>query len=71
MRIKKITINILNLTIKTISIFILSIFFIVVISPTGLFLRLFKKDLLNYKFNKDKSYWIKKSNLKNDMKKQF
>ena len=71
MRIKKITINVLNLTIKIISIFILAIFFFVVITPIGIVIRLFRKDLLNYKFNKDKSYWIKKSNLKNNMKKQF
>ncbi len=71
MRIKKITINFLSLTIKTISTFVIAIFFFVFITPIGIVIRLFKKDLLNYKFNKDKSYWIKKSNLKNNMKKQF
>ncbi len=71
MRIKKITINFLSFTIKTISTFVIAIFFFVFITPIGIVIRLFKKDLLNYKFNKDKSYWIKKSNLKNNMKKQF
>ena len=35
------------------------IFFFVVI-PIGLLIKIFKKDLLNLKYNDDASYWIKK-----------
>jgi len=31
----------------------------------------FNKDVLKLKFNKDKSYWIKKSKIKSEMKNQF
>ena len=34
------------------------IFFLV---PTGLIMRILRKDLLNLKFNNSKSYWIEKT----------
>ena len=56
---------------KFISPLIMGMIFFLVVTPIGLIMRAFGKDLLNLKYNKDKSYWIKKSNLKNNMKKQF
>ena len=35
------------------------------------FMKLFRKDVLNLKFNSNKSYWIKKVDHKSDMRKQF
>ena len=45
--------------------------FFLVVTPIGLIMRAFGKDLLNLKYNKDKSYWIKKSGPKSKMKNQF
>jgi len=40
---------------------ILTVLFYVVLTPTGLVLRLFGKDVLDQRFEKDReSYWIKK-----------
>jgi hypothetical protein len=50
---------------------IMGIIFFLIVTPIGLTMRFFKKDLLNLKFNKDKSYWIKKTALKSKMKNQF
>ena len=44
---------------------------LVVGTPIGILMRLFGKDLLNIKFNKDKSYWIKREKNINTMKRQF
>ena len=56
---------------RIISPFIMGIIFFIVVTPTGLLMRIFKKDLLNLKFNNDKSYWIKKTEPKSKMKNQF
>ena len=45
---------------KIISPIIMGIIFFLVVTPTGLIMRLLGKDLLNLKFNKNKSYWIEK-----------
>ena len=50
---------------------IMGIVFFLVVTPTGIVMRLFRKDLLNLKKNKSKSYWIEKVNENNNMKKQF
>ena len=50
---------------------ILGTLFFIVVTPTGILMRLFKKDMLNLKFNHNKSYWIKKSEPKSKMKNQF
>ncbi len=42
-----------------------------VITPIGLLMRIFKKDLLNLKINTEKSYWIEKDKIKSSMKNQF
>ena len=70
-KIKKYIKNFLIFISKIFSIFFFGVIFFFLITPIGLIIRLTKKDLLNYKFNKEKSYWIKKSNYKINMKKQF
>ena len=56
---------------KIISPIIMGIIFFLVVTPTGLIMRLFGKDVLNLKFNKNKSYWIEKKGPKSKMKNQF
>ena len=56
---------------KIISPFVMAIIFFFVVIPTGIFMRLFRKDLLNLKFNTKDSYWIKKNEPKSKMKNQF
>ena len=56
---------------KMISPVIMGIIFFLVVTPIGLTMRLLGKDVLNLKYNKSKSYWIEKSDLKSNMKKQF
>tara|TARA_B100000902_G_scaffold336910_1_gene337465 strand:- start:1221 stop:1613 length:393 start_codon:yes stop_codon:yes gene_type:complete len=56
---------------KFISPLIMGMIFFLVVTPIGLIMRAFGKDLLNLKYNKDKSYWIKKSGPKSEMKNQF
>ena len=52
---------------------IMGIIFFTIVTPIAYILRIFKKDVLKLKFRSDEinSYWIKKENLKNSMKKQF
>ena len=45
--------------------------FFIIVTPTGLIMKLFNKDLLNLKKKKSKSYWIKRDTIKTDMKNQF
>ena len=56
---------------KIISPLIMSIIFFLVVTPIGLLMRLFKKDLLKLKFNSNSSYWIEKTEPKSKMKNQF
>ena len=56
---------------KIISPLILGFIFFIVVTPTGILVRFFKKDLLNLKFNSKKSYWIEKTGPKSKMKNQF
>ena len=56
---------------RIISPLIMGIIYFLVVTPTGLIMRLLRKDILNLKYNKDKSYWIKKNEKKNNMKNQF
>jgi len=56
---------------KIISPLIMGLIFFVVVSPIGIIMRLFKKDLLNLKYNKKESYWIEKTEPKSKMKNQF
>ena len=56
---------------KIISPIIMGIIFYLVVTPIALLMRLLQKDLLNLKFHKNKTYWIKKSGPKSKMKNQF
>ncbi len=56
---------------KIVSPIIMSLIFFLVVTPTGILMRLFKKDLLNLKYNKNNTYWINKSGPKSKMKNQF
>jgi hypothetical protein len=49
----------------------MSVIFFTVVTPIGLFMRILGKDILNLKFNKNQSYWIKKNHPKSKMKDQF
>ena len=56
---------------KIVSPLIMGIIFFLVVTPIGLLMRLLGKDLLNLKFNNNKSYWIEKDGPKSKMKDQF
>ena len=56
---------------KFISPIIMGIIFFIVVTPIGIIMRLFNKDLLNLKFNKKETYWIDKKGPKSKMKNQF
>ena len=56
---------------KIISPLIMGIIFFLVVTPIGILMKMLKKDLLNLKFDKHKSYWIEKSEPKSKMKNQF
>ena len=50
---------------------IMGLVFFLVVTPIGLIMKLFGKDLINLKKNKDKTYWIEKKEIKTSMKNQF
>ena len=56
---------------KIISPIIMGVIFFLVVTPIGLIMRLLGKDVLNLKFNTNKSYWIEKNGPKSKMKNQF
>ena len=56
---------------KIISPLIMGIIFFLVVTPTGLIMRLLRKDILNLKYNQNSSYWIEKKGPKSKMKNQF
>ena len=56
---------------KIISPLIMGAIFFLVVTPIGLLMRIFKKDVLNLSFNDKKSYWIEKKGPKSKMKNQF
>ena len=56
---------------KIVSPIIMGVIFFMVVTPIALIMRIIGKDLLNLKFNKDKSYWIEKTGPKSKMKNQF
>ena len=56
---------------KIVSPFIMGIIFFFVVTPIGLLMRLFGKDILNLKYNKNNTYWIEKKGPKSLMKNQF
>ncbi|MDA9653546.1 SxtJ family membrane protein [Candidatus Pelagibacter sp.] len=50
---------------------VMGIIFFLVVTPTSLLMKIFKKDLLNLKMNKKNTYWIDKDKIKSSMKNQF
>ena len=42
-----------------------------IITPIGLIMKLFRKDLINLRKNNSKTYWIEKKDIKSSMKNQF
>ena len=56
---------------KIISPIIMGIIFFLVVTPIGLIMRFLGKDVLNLKFNANKSYWIEKNGPKSKMKNHF
>ena len=56
---------------KIVSPIIMGLIFFLVVTPIGILMRILGKDLLNLKYNLNKSYWIEKSGPKSKMKNQF
>ncbi len=56
---------------KIVSPLVMGIIYFFVVTPTGLLMKIFRKDLLNLKYNNKNSYWIEKNELKSKMKNQF
>ena len=56
---------------KIVSPIIMGIIFFFVVTPIGVLMRFFGKDVLNLKYNNKKSYWIEKTGPKSKMKNQF
>ena len=50
---------------------VMAIIYFIIVTPIGLFMRLIGKDLLNIKFSKANTYWIKREKKVGSMKKQF
>ncbi len=50
---------------------VMGIVYFMVVTPTGLIMRLLGKDLLNLKKNNKDTYWIEKDNSNSDLKNQF
>tara|TARA_B100002051_G_scaffold262895_1_gene286003 strand:- start:389 stop:772 length:384 start_codon:yes stop_codon:yes gene_type:complete len=56
---------------KIVSPIIMGIIFFFVVTPIGFIMKAIGKDLINLKYNNNKSYWIEKTGPKNKMKNQF
>ena len=57
---------------KIVSPIVMGVVYFGVVTPTGIIMRLFGKDILNLKINKNKStYWLPKDKIKSKMKNQF
>ena len=56
---------------KIVSPIIMGLVYFLVVTPTGLIMRLLNKDILNLKKKNSKSYWIKREKPETDMKDQF
>ena len=50
---------------------VMGIVFFLVVTPTGLIMKLFRKDLINLRKNNSSTYWIEKKDIKSSMKNQF
>ena len=56
---------------KVIAPIVMGFIYFIIITPIGIFMRLLGKDLLNIKYNKNKSYWLKRIKNVDTMKRQF
>ena len=56
---------------KFVSPLVMGIIFFLVVTPTGLIMKILKKDLLSLKYNKNSTYWIEKNGPKSKMRNQF
>jgi len=56
---------------KIISPIVMGIVFFIVVTPISFIMKALGKDILNLKYNKNKSYWIEKNGPKSKMKNQF
>ena len=56
---------------RVISPLIMGVIFFFVVTPIGLIMRILGKDVLNLKYNSNKTYWIEKTGPKSKMKNQF
>ena len=63
--------KLLNIPMHILKLFLLSLIFYGLITPLSFILKVFKKDILNLKKNRDKTYWIKKNKKKFSMKEQY
>ena len=50
---------------------VMGVVFFLVVTPTGLIMKLLRKDLLNLKKNKKETYWLDKDNSNSSLKNQF
>ena len=50
---------------------VMGVVFFFVVTPTGLIMKIFRKDLLKLRKNNSKTYWIEKDNSDNSMRNQF
>jgi predicted membrane metal-binding protein len=56
---------------KIVSPVVMGFVFFGVITPISIMMKLLRKDLLNLKRNKKKTYWLKREEIKSNMKNQF
>ena len=50
---------------------VMGIIFFLILTPTGILVKLFKKDLLNLKKNDGKTYWVEKKEQNSSLRNQF
>ena len=56
---------------KVVSPLVMGLVYFLVVTPTGLVMKLLKKDLIMLKKNNEKTYWIEKKESESSMKNQF
>ena len=56
---------------RIVSPIVMGLVFFLVVTPTGMIMRILNKDLLRLKKKNIKTYWIERSSIKSDMKNQF
>ena len=56
---------------KIVSPLVMGLIFFLVVTPTGLLMKIFRKDLLSLKYNNKITYWIENNGQKSKMKNQF